>query len=145
MNFLEYLFGKNPKNQSLEINHSKLGKLIYEDEGWWKGETEINGLKIEFFVNGNEENVNEILAEDCAEVLENFNEYKQKALLFLEKQRLSWKIKQELKFTPTDFCLFFREGENKYFSMNFEEETRPDFLWTVDFENSEAKYAGFDS
>ena len=119
MSLFEYLFGKEPENRTLGINHPKLGKLVYEDEGWWKGETGIDGLRIEFFVSGDEDCVNENLAKDCAEVIENFNEYKQKAFLFLEKQRVYWKIQQELKFTPTDFRLYFRKGEKKYFSMNF--------------------------
>ena len=70
-----------------EVVHAKLGELIYEDEGWWKGKTEINKLKLEFFVDGNEFGVNENLAEECFEVLKNFEEFKQKAMRFLEEKK----------------------------------------------------------
>ena len=128
-----------------EIVHTKLGKLIYEDEGWWKGRTEIDGLKVEFFVDGSAKEINETLAEDCAEVLADFHKLKEKALVFLEKHRKDQQIHQELEFMPTEIWNFFRKGTDKYFTMGFIEKTKPGYLWRVEFENSEPKEAGFDS
>ena len=145
MSYFEIFFGSKSEEPNIKINHPKLGKLYFRDEGWWKGKTKINELKIEFYIDGNEDAPNEIFVEDCLEILENFEEYKQKALNLLERQKNAWNIKQELEFTPTGLWNFFRKGKNKGFTMSFLEKTKPDFFWRVEFENTIAKNAGFDS
>ena len=63
-----FLFGRDP-NAINEIIHSELGKLVFEDEGWWKGSREINGQVVHFFINDDGEGLEKNLDLICIEAL----------------------------------------------------------------------------
>lgn len=50
-----------------------------------------------------------------------------------------------IEFAPTHFCEFWRKAVDSGFSIYFKDLSRSDVLWTVEFVNFEAKYAGCDA
>lgn len=146
MSWYEFLFGSKTTNLPSKKIHPKLGEIQYEDEGWWIGTVKINeNLTIEFFVDGNEEKINSDLAYDCYEVLSNISEYLERAKILLNPLLMDYQILESIDFSRCDLGLFWRKGSDKGFTMSFfhkDDKNGNGVIWTVEFFNSEAKYAG---
>jgi hypothetical protein len=78
MSWFQNLFGR-PSVGGKRINQAELGSLIWDGEGQWAGNQEINGGPIEFFVDGTEDGINGDVAGYAAEILRNFSTYAQQA------------------------------------------------------------------
>lgn len=145
MSWFEFLFGGKNKNLPKKI-HPKLGEIQYKDEGWWKGKGKINdNLTVMFFVEGTEEKIDADLAEDCNEVLLNISEYLEKAKNILEPLLIEYQILESINFGICHVSLFWRKGLDKGFTMSFfhkDDKKENGVIWTVEFVNMEAKYAG---
>jgi hypothetical protein len=143
MGFFDFLHDKTSKT-NLEIQHPGLGRLIYEDDGWWMGQVVLDGLEIEITIDGDENGIDAGLDEICIKVLNHFPEFHEKAQEKLKQTVLDYKILISLKFTPYGIFNIWSEVNNERFTIGFNDNHEPYKLWRVEFENGKAIGCGYD-
>jgi hypothetical protein len=129
----------------MESEHSKFGRLIYDDESYWKGQTIIDEWTIEFYIDGSEYEVDKILADYCFAVLLNFKFHLEQATKLIGSE-LSIPVNDvKLRFAPNSLWGFWKENGNTMFYMSFEDNQNEFANWRVQFDNNRAKYLGCDT
>lgn len=136
------LFGRDPK-AAREIMHPVLGKLVFEDEGWWKGSLEIDGQPVHFFIDDDGNGLEEGLDLICIEALRRFEEYDRAARSGIIEYVKSWQAKPPTLVDPEIFSFSSKDGSTS-FILGFSEVGDSGRLWRVQFENSLVSNVGFD-
>lgn len=143
MGFFDFLRDKTLE-ADLELQHPKLGKLVYEEEGWWKGQLTHGEYEIEISINGNENGVDFGLDEICVYAVNNFSEFHEKAHVSLKQTVSDYKIPTPLEFTLSGIFNIWKEGDKEGFTIGFNDNHDPYKLWRVEFENGKATGCGYD-
>jgi hypothetical protein len=145
MNWFNSIWNEQSANNETTFNHHKLGQLKYENEGWWKGQKVINEHKIEFFVDGARQEVNENLADICYDVLSGFEFYFEKALAFIQSELNISEDEVKCRFIPNSVSSFWKNQNETMFYLWFEDKNNKHTHWRVQFDNDAAKYLACDT
>lgn len=143
MGLFDFLKDKTLKTD-LVIQHPRLGRLTYQEEGWWEGQTSVDDYVIEFSINGNENGLDNGLDEICIQVTDGFSEFHEKAITLLNQTVLAYKIPVSLNFVPFEILWIWKESNKEGFTIRFNDNSDPNKLWRVAFENGEAINCGYD-
>jgi hypothetical protein len=141
--FFDFSKDKTLKTE-LEIQHPKLGRLVYEEEGYWTGRASFGEYKIEFSIDGNETGIDAGLDEICVEALNHFFEFNKKALALLRQTVSDYGIPVPLEFAPFEIIWIWKEENKEGFTIRFNDNQDPYKLWRVEFENGEPINCGYD-
>ena len=144
MGWFDFLWDDDEKSD-IKIKHPKLGVLAFQDEGWWEGNKKIEDNEIGFSVDGTEEEVDNILAEDCLEVLSNFNLYLNQAIKLISEELSISKEEVSSLFTPKSLSFFSGKRNKNIFYLWFDNKDDEYALWRVQFNNGKAAYVGRDT
>lgn len=146
MNWYDFLWGEGSNSKSLKLNHPKLGKMKYDnDEERWKGEIIIGENKIDFFVDGNEEKIDEDLADYCFDITSNFEFYSELAVQLIESELSISTTEAKFRFVPESLSSFWIDKNETMFYIWFNDNTNKYASWRVQFDNNIATHLGCDT
>ena len=144
MSWYEYLFGSSSKDQNVEIAHTKLGNIKFEDEGWWRGTIKTELGPIDVFVHGTDDEVDESSADYCFYVASNLKEYNKKAMELITAELEISDRDAEARFTPDSLSSISKDRERSFFYMCFKDNEDEFAIWRVQFDKEVATYLSCD-